>query len=98
MDKIQNYKLVEGQFSPSDATNILFSLFNSKINFHVLESYRIQENNYKNRSHIKHDERAAQLREAYAFMKSIITDASNNNMDLEIHGTIIIKPVIRVPK
>ena len=98
MNNVQNYKLVEGQFSPSDATNILFALFNSKINFHELESFRIQEQNYSNRDYIKHDERVVQLRQAYSYLKTIITDASNDNMDLEIHGTVIIKPVIRIPK
>ena len=41
MKKIEKYKLIEGQFSPSDSINILFALFNSKINFHQLEAFRI---------------------------------------------------------
>jgi hypothetical protein len=98
MSNVQNYKLVEGQFSPSDATNILFALFNSKINFHQLESFRIQEQNFSNRDCIKHDQRAVELRDAYLFLKSIINSASDDSMDLEIHGTIIMQPVKRIPK
>ncbi|MBK8366779.1 MAG: hypothetical protein IPL10_04995 [Bacteroidetes bacterium] len=98
MSKVQNYKLVEGQFSPSDATNILFALFNSKINFHQLESFRIQERNFKNRDNIKHEERVEELKDAYKVLKALINDASDENMDLEIHGTIILKPVVRIPK
>ena len=98
MSKAQNYKLIEGQFSPSDATNILFALFNSKINFHQLESFRIQERNFKNRDNIKHEERVEELKEAYKFLKTLINEASNDNMDLEIHGTITLIPVVRIPK
>ena len=98
MSKVQNYKLVEGQFSPSDATNILFALFNSKINFHQLESFRIQERNFKNRDNIKHEERVEELKEAYKVLKALINEASDENMDLEIHGTIMLKPVARIPK
>ena len=98
MSSVKNYKLVEGQFSPSDATNILFALFNSKINFHQLESFRIQEKNFKNRDSIKHEERVEELKEAYKFFKTLINEASDENMDLEIHGTIILKPVVRIPK
>ena len=98
MSKVQNYKLVEGQFSPSDATNILFTLFNSKINFHQLESFRIQERNFKNRDNIKHEERVEELKEAYKVLKALINEASDENMDLEIHGTIMLKPVVRIQK
>ena len=98
MSKVQNYKLVEGQFSPSDATNILFALFNSKINFHQLESFRIQERNFKNRDNIRHEERVEELKEAYKFFKTLINEASDGDMDLEIHVTITIKPVVRIPK
>jgi hypothetical protein len=95
MKNTQDYKLVEGLFSPSDATNILFALFNSKINFHQLESLRIQEQNFSNKNYIKHDERVVELREAYKVLKSLINEASDKNMDLQIHSTIIIKPVNR---
>jgi len=95
MSKLQNYKLVEGQFSPSDSINILFSLFNSKINFHQLESFRMQEKNGLNNNFNQHEQRAIELKEAYLLMKAIVNNASENNMDLEIHGNIEIVPVER---
>jgi hypothetical protein len=95
MKKVQKYKLVEGQFTPSDSINILFALFNSKINFHQLESFRIQETSgLKNRVN-HHEQRALELKEAYLLMKAIVNNASENNMDLEIHGSIEIKPIKR---
>lgn len=95
MNKIQNYKLIEGQFSPSDSINMLFALFNSKINFHQLESFRIQETNSLNNGFNQHEQRAVELKEAYLLMKAIVNNASEENMDLEIHGSIEIKPIKR---
>ena len=63
-----------------------------------MESFRIQEQNFKNRDYIKHEERVVELKDAYLFLKSLINEASNENKDLEIHGTIIMKPVVRVPQ
>jgi len=95
MKKIEKYKLIEGQFSPSDSINILFALFNSKINFHQLESFRIQETSYDAKTSSQHEQRAIELKEAYLLMKTIVNSASDNNMDLEIHGDIEIKQVKR---
>ena len=95
MGKVQKYKLVEGQFSPSDSINILFALFNSKINFHQLESFRIQESSSLNNGFNQHEQRAVELKEAYLLMKAIVNNASKENMDLEIHGNIEIKPIKR---
>jgi hypothetical protein len=95
MGKVQKYKLVEGQFSPSDSINILFALFNSKINFHQLESFRIQESSSLNNGFNQHEQRAVELKEAYLLMKAIVKNASEHNMDLEIHGNIEIKPIKR---
>ncbi len=95
MKKIEKYKLIEGQFSPSDSINILFALFNSKVNFHQLESFRIQETSNNSRLSSQHEQRALELKEAYLLMKSIINKASEKNMDLEIHGNIEIVPVER---
>lgn len=95
MNKTQKYKLIEGQFSPSDSINILFALFNSKINFHQLEAFRINETNNNISMSVQHEQRALELKEAYLLIKSIVNNASDNNMDLEIHGDIRIKQIKR---
>lgn len=38
----KEFKLIEGQFSPDEAKNILMSLFNNKIDYHQLESFSNQ--------------------------------------------------------
>ena len=95
MSKISTFKLVEGQFKPSDSINILFTLFNSKINFHQLESFRIQERNINNKSFLQHENRIVELKEAYLLMQTIAKKASDENMDLEIQGNLKIKAIKR---
>ncbi len=90
---VTTYKLIEGQFTPSDSINILFALFNSKIKFHQLESFKIQERNINNKSFIQHENRIVELNESYLLLKSMVKMASDKNMDLEIHGNIEIKPI-----
>ena len=90
---VTTYKLIEGQFTPSDSINILFALFNSKIKFHQLESFKIQERNINNKSFIQHENRIVELNESYLLLKSMVKMVSDKNMDLEIHGNIEIKPI-----
>ncbi len=98
MTESEKYKLIEGQFSPSDSINILFALFNSKINFHQLESFRLQELSGSYNRFNQHEQRALELKESYLLMKAIVNNASNNNLDLEINGSIEIKPIVREAK
>lgn len=44
---------------------------------------------------VQHEQRALELKEAYMLIKSIVHNASDNNMDLEIHGDIQIKQIKR---
>jgi hypothetical protein len=94
MKKSNEHQLVDGQFSPSEAINILYALFDSKIKFHQLESFRILEKNSGNVEH--HEKRILELNKAYASVKDIIRNASNDNMNLEIHCGIEIFPVKRI--
>ena len=91
MSKIITFKLVEGQFTPSDSINILFALFNSKINFHQLESYKIQERNSNNKGFLQYENRIVELKESYLLMKAMIKQDSEKNMNFQIHGKIKIK-------
>lgn len=76
MNKAQTYKRIEGQFNPSDSINILFTLFNSKINFHQLEAFRIQETSGNIKISTQHEQRTLELKEAYLLIKSIVNKAT----------------------
>ena len=92
MKKEHQFKLVEGQFSPSEAGKVLFSLINSKVNYHNLEifSNQIRFNTENQHSKIRQET----LLEASAYIKELIKEAALNDMDLQIEGVIqlVLKP------
>lgn len=91
MKSKKEYKLIDGNFKPSEAIHILFTLFNSKINYHNLQSFKITElagSKFEN-----HKSRADELKEDYLKIKKIINQASEQGCDLKIKSTIEIKPI-----
>ncbi|MBL7936020.1 MAG: hypothetical protein JNM51_09475 [Bacteroidia bacterium] len=86
MNKLKKFKLVEGEFNPTDSNSILNALFSSKINFHQLESFRIQEKNSGNVDY--HHHRIEELKSAYSEIKNIIDTASSNGYNLKIQSNV----------
>ena len=92
MKKEYQFKLVEGQFAPSEAGKVLFSLINNKINYHNLEKFSNQIRFDEESLHSKI--RLETLSKASAYIKDLINEASSKNMDLQIEGVIqlVLKP------
>lgn len=86
MEHKQHFKLIDGKFSPSESTNILFALINSKINFHALGAFSAQERGTDNMAH--HNHRIKELNDTYSDIKTIINFASENNLTLKINSKI----------
>jgi hypothetical protein len=86
MEKEYQFKLVEGEFSPSEAGKVLFSLINNKINYHNLEAFsnqiRFNEDNLHSKLRIQ------TLLAASENVKDLIKEALLNNMELKIDGVI----------
>ena len=86
MEKEYQFKLVEGQFAPSEAGKVLFSLINSKINYHNLEIFsnqiRFDEENPHSKIRIK------TLSDAAEYIKELIKKGSLQDMELKIDGVI----------
>jgi hypothetical protein len=86
MEKEYQFKLVEGQFAPSEAGKVLFSLINSKINYHNLEIFsnqiRFDEENPHSKIRIK------TLSDAAEYIKELIKEGSMKDMELKIDGVI----------
>ncbi|SHN03059.1 hypothetical protein [Flavobacterium xinjiangense] len=86
MEKEYQFKLIEGQFTPSEAGKVLFSLINSKINYHNLEIFsnqiRFDEENPHSKIRIK------SLSDAAEYIKELIKEGSLKDMDLKIDGAI----------
>ena len=93
MEKEYQFKLVEGQFAPSEAGKVLFSLINSKINYHNLEMFsnqiRFDEENPHSKIRIK------TLSDASEYIKELIKEGSLQDMELKIDGVI---QIVLTPK
>ncbi|WP_309609936.1 hypothetical protein [Flavobacterium sp.] len=81
-----NIKLIEGSFQPSEAGKVLFSLLNSKINYHNLELFSAQERSDGNVEHSKL--RIQYLKNASEELSDLIKEASENKYHFEIVGNI----------
>lgn len=83
---VQEFKLIDGQFHPDDAKNVLLSLFNNKIAYHQLESFS---------NHIRHgsdvaisQKRIHSLKESIENIKVILEEANATGKQLKIEGAI----------
>jgi hypothetical protein len=91
MNNVQNQKLIDGRFNSTDSLNILFTLFNSKINFHQLEAFRIQIKNTGNIDY--HHKRIIELQKSYMSIKEIIENNFSENLEFDINCIIELKPI-----
>lgn len=93
MEKEYQFKLVEGQFTPSEAGKVLFSLINNKINYHNLEKFSNQIRFDEENPHSKI--RLETLSAASNYIKDLINIAALKNMELKIEGVI---QIVLLPK
>ncbi|MBL7932206.1 MAG: hypothetical protein JNL60_09895 [Bacteroidia bacterium] len=84
----KQYKLIDGTFEPNEAKNILFALFNSKINFHAMESFGITIRTSGDTS--AHDLRIKQLSKASSEIMALMRKAEKKNQILKIDGIVTI--------
>ncbi|WP_310560465.1 hypothetical protein [Flavobacterium sp.] len=90
-DSVSEFKLVEGEFNATEALNILMSLFNSKIDYHQLDSFS---------NHIRHGadmsfskNRIQVLSQSIDSIKEIVKEANSKGKKLKIDGIIQISLV-----
>lgn len=86
MEKEYQFKLIEGQFVPSEAGTILFALINSKINYHNLEIFSNQIRYDQENPHSKI--RIKTLLDASEYVKELIKEASSKDLELKIDSVI----------
>lgn len=81
-----DFKLIDGQFNPSEALHVLISLFNSKINYHQLESF---SNHVRLGTNLSDSETKVQsLQESVEGIKQIIKVAGANGKKLKIQSFV----------
>lgn len=83
------YALIEGEFNAEEAGKILFALFNSKINYHSLESMRMKEQHNGSAEHA--ERRMNELMKSYNDIRMLLEKAEKDGVKLKIHGTVVIE-------
>lgn len=82
----QEFKLIDGQFDPNEALHVLVSLFNSKINYHQLESF---SNHIRHGSELSSSEnRVKALRDSIEGIKELIKDVGADGKQFKIESTV----------
>lgn len=90
-ESVSEFKLVEGEFEPNDARNILMSLFNSKIDYHQLDSF---SNNIRHGKDVTFSQNKIKaLSQSIESIKEIIQEANLTGKHLKIEGVIQISLV-----
>lgn len=86
----QNIQLVNGEFTPSEAFDVVNALINEKINFHKIQRLQIWEGNHVCKTdHL--DDRITQLRQEKEIARDFISKARKSGSMLKINGVLEIK-------
>lgn len=85
-DLQESFKLIDGTFDPSEAADVLFSVFGDKIRFHNIQILSVQERFSGDTSYS--EKRLHELKESKRQVADLILRARDNNYDIEINGVI----------
>ena len=86
MNNPKTFTLIEGEFSPKDSREILFSVFKSKIRFHRMKNFSFQERFGKDDGHSL--QRIMQLQKTLEEISKILESAENLGKTLDIKSEI----------
>ena len=89
-NQVKSVSLVDGKFSPSEASDILNALIDKKINFHKLQVLSRVEGNEKDECSFDND-RLQELKNHKVSLNEIIKDARLNGKKLKINSVINIE-------
>ncbi|MFN4198027.1 MAG: hypothetical protein ACK4FS_03270 [Flavobacterium sp.] len=89
--EVQHIQLINGEFNPEDAQRILLSLINSKIQYHQVEIFSMEERFGIEATQSK--DRIEELKLSVRDIQEIIKEASDAGMKLKVTSTVKIQPV-----
>jgi len=88
MHSVEKISLIEGNFSDTEAKEILHNVITTKIQFHEMKNFSSKERFGKeDETSVK---RIAELKKALAKTNELLKEASTNNLRLLITSSIII--------
>ncbi len=82
-------KLIDGNFTPEEAENVLLKLLDSKIKFHALENFSSQIRG--NQDNQAGRQRVAELVEATESVRELVKQAKEQSLNFTIKSTIVIE-------
>jgi hypothetical protein len=88
MDKNQNLTLIDGEFAPTDAKEILKNVFWSKMQFHEMRNFSLKERLGKEDQNAVN--RIVELKKSLEKILAIVSEAEANNETLSIQAEICI--------
>lgn len=83
----QKIQLVKGDFTPSEASDVIFSLINEKINFHKLQRLQMWEGNHKCKTD-QLDGRIGELEKEREIAREFINSLRGLGQNLKINGIL----------
>lgn len=83
----QEIQLVKGEFTPSEASDVVLSLIDQKINFHKIQRLQIWEGNHLCETE-QLDDRIAELNQEKDRMRAILAKARATGSQLKINGIL----------
>jgi len=85
-------QLVDGTFTPTEASDVMTALINEKINFHKIQRLKIWEENHSSRTNTLNN-RIDELEKEKMTARAIIEQARKNGKNVTINGVLEIKYV-----
>lgn len=83
----QKIQLVNGEFTPSEASDVIIGLINEKINFHKIQRLQLWEGNHKCETN-QLDSRITELKEEKRIASEFISSIRSNGKNLKINGIL----------
>jgi len=83
--------LVEGLFTPSEASDVIIGLIDKKLNFHKLNRLSLTEGNHD--EDVNYDNsRIEELEKAKEELRNYLHETRSSGAKLQIEGTVTITP------
>jgi hypothetical protein len=83
----QKIQLVNGEFTPSEASHVIIALLNEKINFHKIQRLQLWEGNHKYETN-QLDSRIKDLQEEKRIASEFLSRIQGNGKKLKINGIL----------
>ncbi|BDW91705.1 hypothetical protein MACH07_05370 [Flagellimonas marinaquae] len=87
LTETKNIQLVDGKFTPTEASDMITSLINEKINFHKIQRLKIWEGDHHRKTNLL-DSRIDELVEEKKIAKKIVAEARSQGKNLSINGIL----------